>query len=131
MKTVWVNRHHADGSVKPMSEWVQVNIHNKTTHIEIKGDKVFQKTYGLNGDIVSSDPRVGVYRYIGNQRGDGWFYVADGDLPPDSYSENIFAHTSTGEYVVIASWLYNSHKVEVIYGKPICWQPIQQPKHLD
>ena len=126
MKTVWVNRHNADGSVKPMSEW------------KLRVCENFQNFYYTVDDVVifcrkderrwtQEELRIGD---LSNQRGDGWFYVEDGDLPPHSYSENILAHTSTGEYAIIVSWLYNSRTVEVIYGKPICWQPIQQPKFI-
>lgn len=138
MRKVWVNRLNADGTLKPMSEWVQCECAERYTHTY----PLLNDGHGFDGGglpahhcFISSFGKIAesgfFYEYIGDQRGDGWFYVADGDLPPDSYSENIFAHTSTGEYLVIASWLYNSHKVEVIYGKPICWQPIQPPKYLD
>ena len=127
MKTVWVNRFNADGTFKPMSEWVQACVRSETTHIMFEDDRIFQ---GTRSDTFTSNGRSGIHEYIGDQRGDGWFYVEDGDLPPHSYSENILAHTSTGEYAIIVSWLYNSRTVEVIYGKPICWQPIQQPKFI-
>ena len=137
MKTVWVNRHNADGSMKPMSEWVQRECMERYTHTHpsLNGGHGFDGG-GLPAHhcFISTFGKIAesgfFYEYIGNQRGDGWFYVADGDLPPHSYSENILAHTSTGEYAIIVAWLYNSRTVEAIYGKPICWQPIQQPKFI-
>ena len=139
MKKVWVNRHNADGSVKPMSEWMQRECAERYTHTYpmANGEQGFDSGGLPNRNCFLTefgtirDSGRFFYEYIGNQRGDGWFYVADGDLPPHSYSENILAHTSMGEYAIIVAWLYNSRTVEVIYGKPICWQPIQQPKHLD
>ncbi len=138
MKKVWVNRFNADGTLKPMSEWVQRECAERYTHTHpsLNGGHGFDGG-GLPAHhcFISSFGKIAesgfFYEYIGDQRGDGWFYVADGDFPPGSYSENILAHTSTGEYSVIVSWLYNSRTSEVIYGKPICWQPIQQPKHID
>ena len=137
MKKVWVNRFNADGTLKPTSEWVQRECAERYTHTY----PFLNGGHGFDGGglpahhcFISTFGKIAesgfFYEYIGNQRGDGWFYVADGDLPPHSYSENILAHTSTGEYAIIVSWLYNSRTVEVIYGKPICWQPIQQPKFI-
>ena len=137
MKKVWVNRFNADGLFKPMSEWKLKECNQNQSHAY----KVASGNYAFNFECLPSrhclitpqgeNEESGVFfEFISNQRGDGWFYVADGDLPPHSYSENILAHTSTGEYAIIVSWLYNSRTVEVIYGKPICWQPIQQPKFI-
>ena len=137
MKTVWVNRHNADGSMKPMSEWVQRECMERYTHTypSLNGGHGFDGG-GLPAHhcFISTFGKIAesgfFYEYIGNQRGDGWFYVADGDLPPHSYSENVLAHTSTGEYAIIVAWLYFSRTIEESYGKPICWQPIQQPKFI-
>ena len=137
MKTVWVNRHNADGSYKPMSEWVQRECMERYTHTY----PLLNDGHGFDGGglpahhcFISSFGKIAesgfFYEYIGDQRGDGWFYVADGDLPPHSYSENILAHTSTGEYAIIVAWLCFSRTVEESYGKLICWQPIQQPKFI-
>ena len=137
MKTVWVNRHNADGSMKPMSEWVQRECMERYTHTY----PLLNGGHGFDGGglpahhcFISTFGKIAesgfFYEYIGNQRGDGWFYVADGDLPPHSYSENILAHTSTGEYAIIVAWLCFSRTVEESYGKLICWQPIQQPKFI-
>ena len=137
MKTVWVNRHNADGSYKPMNEWVQRECMERYTHTypSLNGGHGFDGG-GLPAHhcFISTFGKIAesgfFYEYIGNQRGDGWFYVADGDLPPHSYSENVLAHTSTGEYAIIVAWLYFSRTIEESYGKPICWQPIQQPKFI-
>ena len=137
MKTVWVNRHNADGSVKPMSEWKLKECNQNQSHAY----KVASGNYAFNFECLPSrhclitpqgeNEESGVFfEFIGNQRGDGWFYVTDGDLPPHSYSENILAHTSTGEYAIIVAWLCFSRTVEDSYGKLICWQPIQQPKFI-
>ena len=137
MKTVWVNRHNADGSYKPMNEWVQRECAERYTHTF----PLLNGGHGFDGGglpahhcFISTFGKIAesgfFYEYIGNQRGDGWFYVADGDLPPHSYSENILAHTSTGEYAIIVAWLCFSRTVEDSYGKLICWQPIQQPKFI-
>ena len=79
MKTVWVNRHNAGGTFKPTSEWVQACVRSETTHVMFEDGRVFQ---GTRSDTFTSNGRSGIHEYIGNQRGDGWFYVADGDLPP-------------------------------------------------
>ena len=137
MKTVWVNRFNADGSYKPMSEWVQRECMERYTHTypSLNGGHGFDGG-GLPAHhcFISTFGKIAesgfFYEYIGNQRGDGWFYVEDDDLPPHSYSENILAHTSTGEYAIIVAWLCFSRTVEESYGKLICWQPIQQPKFI-
>ena len=137
MKKVWVNRFNTDDSLKPISEWVQRECMERYTHTHpsLNGGHGFDGG-GLPAHhcFISTFGKIAesgfFYEYIGNQRGDGWFYVADGDLPPHSYSENVLAHTSTGEYAIIVAWLYFSRTIEESYGKPICWQPIQQPKFI-
>ena len=48
MKTVWVNRFNADGSVKLMSEWQQRAVHDTTTHIMLDTSRTYK--YYLKGD---------------------------------------------------------------------------------
>ena len=135
MKTVWVNRHNADGSMKPMSEWVQRECMERYTHTypSLNGGHGFDGG-GLPAHhcFISTFGKIAesgfFYEYIGDQRGDAWFYVADGEMPPsltdvwisDGYDYDkdhvdIDSNTST-EYFVNSG------------DSVICWQPIQRPQ---
>ena len=118
MKTVWVNRHNADGSVKPMSEWVCKEVNSKITHSEaVEGNRSKFFIFSANEAKKSGLSNL---EYIGNQRGDGWFYVEDGDLPPDN------------EAVLISDGvdcLYTEIST-LTYHNALCWQPMQPPKFL-
>ena len=137
MKTVWVNRHHADGSVKPMSEWELWQCNENQTH-----------TYPCNGGGRSFDGGglpdrncfitefgtvrdSGIYflEYIGDQRGDGWFYVADGDLPPIELNA-VLCHDGHGLLLMMPEDLHKKHAWNH-RNKAKCWMPIPDPKHLD
>ena len=129
MKTVWVNRHHADGSVKPMSEWVQACVRSETTHVMFEDDRIFQ---GIRSDTFTSNGRSGIHEYIGNQRGDGWFYVADGDLP----LLNELVYTYDGSRLKVDCMARIGISSEPWFADDPdeivkCWQPIQPPKYLD
>ena len=138
MKTVWVNRHNADGSYKPMNEWVQRECAERYTHTYplLNGGHGFDGGglpahhcfIGTFGKIAESGF---FYEYIGNQRGDGWFYVADGDLPLcltevwisdgcDYDKDYVDIDSNTG-----ADYFANSG------DSVVCWQPIQPAKYLD
>ena len=128
MKTVWVNRHNADGSVKPMSEWVCKEVNSRITHSEaVEGNRSKFFIFSANEAKKSGLSNL---EYIGDQRGDGWLYVADGDLPPEVEDEYILVQTRMGKYATtlheLSDWIVFSR----IHGKPICWQPIQQPKFI-
>ena len=125
MKTVWVNRFNADGTVKPMSEWQQRAVHDTTTHIMLEGERIFQ---GTHDNTLTSNGRSGIHEYIGNQRGDGWLYVADDEMPMcyvevwtsdgcDYDKDHVDIDSNTG-----AEYFVNSG------DGVICWQPIQRPQ---
>ena len=136
MKTVWVNRFNADGSYKPMSEWVQRECMERYTHTY----PLLNDGHGFDGGglpahhcFISTFGKIAesgfFYEYIGNQRGDGWLYVADGDLPPpqtdDSAIVNVlFEKQGILQAIPALSLLAHSKRI-------ICWQPILPPKHLD
>ena len=133
MKTVWVNRHNADGSVKPMSEWVCKEVNSKITHSEaVEGNRSKFFIFSANEAKKSGLSNL---EYIGNQRGDGWFYVADGDLPVGG-NENVLAWNLDAHKSVTfkASTLIHHYNRSVTHGLAFvypCWQPIEPPKHLD
>ena len=142
MKTVWVNRHNADGSMKPMSEWVQRECMERYTHTypSLNGGHGFDGG-GLPAHhcFISTFGKIAesgfFYEYISNQRGDGWFYVADGDLPVGG-DENVLAWNLDAHKSVTfkASTLIHHYNRSVTHGLAFvypCWQPIQPPKHLD
>ena len=126
MKTVWVNRHKADGSFKPMSEWVLARVRSETTHVMFEDGRVFQ---GTRSDTFTSNGRSGIHEYIGNQRGDGWFYVADGDLPPIE-DNAVLCHDGYGLLLMMPADLHRknawNHR-----NKAKCWMPVTDPRHLD
>ena len=128
MKTVWVNRHNADGSFKLMSDWVLARVRSETTHVMFEDGRVFQ---GTRSDTFTSNGRSGIHEYIGNQRCDGWLYVADDEMPMcyvevwtfdgcDYDKDYVDIDSNTG-----AEYFANSG------DSVVCWQPIQPPKHLD
>ena len=139
MKTVWVNRFNADGTIKPMNEWVQREINSKyTTHFATYPDGRIQEHDANFADNKQENLIVEIcgkfdvcLEYIGDQRGDGWFYVADGEMPPcltevwisdgcDYDKDYVDIDSNTG-----AEYFANSG------DSVVCWQPIQPPKHLD
>lgn len=136
MKTVWVNRHNADGSYKPMNEWVQRECAERYTHTY----PLLNGGHGFDGGglpahhcFISTFGKIAesgfFYEYIGNQRGDGWFYVADGDLPPIE-DNAVLCHDDVGVRLMMPRALHKPNTWE--YQNTVkCWQPIQPPKHLD
>ena len=136
MKTVWVNRFNADGSYKPMSEWVQRECMERYTHTY----PLLNDGHGFDGGglpahhcFISSFGKIAesgfFYEYISNQRGDGWFYVADGDLPPPQMDDSVIVNVlfeKQGVLQAIPALSISAHLKRII-----CWQPIQPPKHLD
>ena len=145
MKTVWVNRFNADGSIKPMSEWQQRVVHDTTTHIMLDGECIYQ---GIHNNTLTSNGRSGIHEYIGDQRGDGWFNVEDEQPPTDVpvlvLRDPQYVKELTHDDVAIGTyWSYNDpsfgHTFELSEGgcwflgqcDTLLWQPIQLPKHLD
>ena len=130
MKTVWVNRHHADGSVKPMSEWVCKEVNSKITHSEaVEGNRSKFFIFSANEAKKSGLSNL---EYIGDQRGDGWFYVADGDLP----LLNELVYTYDGSRLKVDCMARIGISSEPWFADDPdeivkCWQPIQPPKYLD
>ncbi|UOO89082.1 hypothetical protein LVJ82_00840 [Vitreoscilla massiliensis] len=126
MKTVWVNRHNADGTLKPISEWVQACVRSETTHVMFEDGRIFQ---GTRSDTFTSNGRSGVHEHIGDQRGDGWFYVADGDLPPIE-DNTVLCHDGYGLLLMMPADLHRknawNHR-----NKAKCWMPVTDPRHLD
>ena len=136
MKTVWVNRHNADGSMKPMSEWKLKECNQNQSHAY----KVASGNYAFNFECLPSrhclitpqgeNEESGVFfEFIGNQRGDGWFYVADGDLPPIE-DNAVLCHDGYGLLLMMPADLHRknawNHR-----NKAKCWMPVTDPRHLD
>ena len=137
MKKIWVNRFNADGSCKPMSEWVQRECAERYTHTY----PLLNGGHGFDGGglpahhcFISSFGKIAesgfFYEYIGGQRGDGWLYVADGEMPLcltevwisdgcDYDKDYVDIDSNTGEE-------YFANSGESV----ICWQPIQKPKYI-
>ena len=128
MKKVWVNRFNADGSAKPMSEWMQRECAERYTHTHpmANGEQGFDSGGLPNRNCFLTefgtirDSGRFFYEYIGNQRGDGWFYVEDGDLPPDN--EAVLISDGVDCLYTEISTLTNHNA--------LCWQPMQPPKFL-
>ena len=136
MKTVWVNRHNADGSMRPMSEWKLKECNQNQSHAY----KVASGNYAFNFECLPSrhclitpqgeNEESGVFfEFIGNQRGDGWFYVADGDLPPIE-DNAVLCHDDVGVRLMMPRALHKPNTWE--YQNTVkCWQPIEPPRYLD
>ena len=136
MKKVWVNRFNADGTLKPMSEWVQRECAERYTHTY----PLLNGGHGFDGGglpahhcFISTFGKIAesgfFYEYIGNQRGDGWFYVADGDLPPIE-DNAVLCHDGYGLLLMMPADLHRknawNHR-----NKAKCWMPVTDPRHLD
>ena len=128
MKTVWV-KHNNFGQLLPMSEWKPFCASDDATHIVHYFNKFM---------VCSKDPEAGnankqrgeiLSEYIGNQRGDGWFYVADGDLPPIE-DNAILCHDDAGVRLMMPVALHLPNTWEY-QNKIICWQPINSPTKLN
>ena len=137
MKTVWVNRFNADGTIKPMNEWVQREINSKyTTHFATYPDGRIQEHDANFADNKQENLIVEIcgkfdvcLEYIGDQRGDGWFYVADGEMPP--FEPNaVLCHDGNGLLLMMPEDLHRknawNHR-----NKAKCWMPAPYPKYLD
>ena len=143
MKTVWVNRFNADGSVKTMSEWELWQCNENQTHTypchgggrSFDGGGLPDRNCFITEFGTVRDSGIYFLEYIGDQRGDGWFYVADGDLPVGG-DENVLAwNLDAHKFVTVkASTLIHHYNRSVTHGLAFvypCWQPIQPPKYLD
>lgn len=134
LRQVWANRFNEDGTIKPIGEWWKCNIPNDVTHIATDYGCGWPFKYHYNTDsdqnFIEECGSFGLfwnYEYIGNQRGDGWFYIADGDLPP--YTERdetrVMVLYEVDGIIQIQSIFALTHYKHNI----ICWQPIQKPDH--
>ena len=136
MKKVWVNRFNADGTLKPMSEWVQRECAKRYTHTY----PLLNDGHGFDGGglpahhcFISSFGKIAesgfFYEYIGDQRGDSWFYIADGDLPPLEPNA-VLCHDGNGLLLMMPEDLHRknawNHR-----NKAKCWMPAPDPKYLD
>ena len=145
MKTVWVNRHNADGSYKPMNEWVQRECAERYTHT----CPLLNGGHGFDGGglpahhcFISSFGKIAesgfFYEYIGDQRGDGWFYVELGQLPP-SYDDDILLWNDGRFFVCQYDGINGKYEHRFIganehifigKGHRARWKPLQPPKYL-
>ncbi|AUZ06318.1 hypothetical protein ADP71_31400 [Vitreoscilla sp. C1] len=137
MKKVWVNRFNHDGSMKPMREWELWRCGKSQTHTYTCGfgrSRDFDRDgLPLRNCFIDEQGRVSdagcyFYEYIGDQRGDGWFYVADGDLPPSQLDDSLIVNVlfeKEGVLQSIPALSVHKHSKRII-----CWQPITPPKFL-
>ena len=89
MKKVWVNRFNVNGEVKLMSEWrLKECNHNQSHAYQIASGNYAFNYEGLppRNCLIAPEGRIeegGVFfEYIGNQVGDGWFYIERNEIPP-------------------------------------------------
>ena len=147
MKTVWVNRFNADGTLKPMSDWLQISVRDDTTHARVQWDEIWQVSEKGCRNIWD-DSKTVCYEHIGNQRGDGWFNVED-EQPPKGVPVLVFRDPKsvkeiTQDDVAIGTYWGDSepsfgHAFELSEGgcwflercDTLLWQPIQPAKHLN
>ena len=132
MKKVWVNRFNADGTLKPMSEWVQRECAERYTHTY----PLLNDGHGFDGGglpahhcFISSFGKIAesgfFYEYIGDQRGDGWFNVED-EQPPKGVPVLVIGGST--------AWVdkaYDSDDgisfYEDNYGRATHWMPLPTP----
>ena len=134
MKTVWVNRFNADGSVKTMSEWELWQCNENQTHTypchgggrSFDGGGLPDRNCFITEFGTVRDSGIYFLEYIGDQRGDGWFYIEDGDLPPNSKDIVIVTFTNKAFSSVIAKDVLDP----VFRDMFLAWKPIQPPKFL-
>ena len=120
MKTVWVNRINVDGTAKPMSEWQQISVRDDTTHARAQWGEIWQASE-KSCHHIWDDSKTVCFEHISNQRGNGWFYVEDGDLPPNN--EAVLLSDGVDCLYTEISTLTNHNA--------LCWQPMQLPKFLN
>ena len=146
MKTVWVNRHHADGSVKPMSEWELWQCNENQTHTypchgggrSFDGGGLPDRNCFITEFGTVRDSGIYFLEYIGDQRGDGWFYVELGQLPP-SYDDDILLWNDGRFFVCQYDGINGKYEHRFIganehifigKGHRARWKPLQPPKYL-
>lgn len=128
MKKVWVNRFNADGSMKPVNEWelkeVPAHFKKVTTYVdpekaarEIAADTCLDAFF--TQETKSED--------VSDQHGDGWFYIADGDLPPYLVGDVLVSFWD-GEFDVVLSKDVHDRKLDELMQ---AWQPITLPKYMN
>ncbi len=128
-KQVWIKRFNSDGSLKPISNWILIEVPKNITSIvsETAQDWDFtnyQMTtfaydfyqWQLTSDITSA------IEWIEDQRGDGWFYFEDGHFP----NINEFVLVSDGSKYSIQS--FSNEKLNLKQQPYKCWFPIVGPK---
>ena len=132
MKTVWVNRFNADGSVKTMSEWELWQCNENQTHTypchgggrSFDGGGLPDRNCFITEFGTVRDSGIYFFEYIGDQRGDGRFYIEDGHLPPDTREFLIVVWLKTPSVPCI-TWphllLLNNDDVES--WMPLCPNP--------
>ena len=123
MKTVWVNRINADGTAKLLSEWEQISVRDDTTHARVQWGEIWQASE-KGCEHIWDDSKAVCFEYVGNQRGDGRFYIEDGHLPPDTREFLIVVWLKTPSVPCI-TWphllLLNNDDVES--WMPLCPNP--------
>ena len=130
-KQVWIKRFNADGSMKPIKNWLLIEVPKNITSIVSEAtqdwDFVHYQTTLFDYDYYQWQRNSNItsaIEWVGNQRGDGWFYFTDGHTP--DFNEMVLVFDGK-EYFVQPfkedqiNWIKKSFK---------CWFPIIEPKFL-
>ena len=134
MKIVWVNRFNHDGSMKQPREWKI-----RTVDSEYEYTHYFKDIYSEYDGFSAAECKWEVKNRVGaeyhveridNQRGDGWFYVADGDLPPAGIRVVAWSAENHNFVAIDSDTVVYHFRRSKKYGRDFvypCWQPIQSP----
>ena len=127
MKTVWVNRVQTEDTLKPMCEWQQISVKDDTTHARVQWGEIWQVSEKGCSNIWDDNKTV-CFEHIGNQRGDGRFYIDDGHLPQDTRNHLVVAwFRPTGVPIIMESrHLLISHE-DIESWMPLCKKPKALP----
>ena len=129
-KFVWIKRFNSDGSLKPVKNWVFIEVPKNVTSIvsEMTQDwefKEYQMTT-FDFDYYTWQKHTGItaaIEWLDDQRGDGWFYFEDGHYPNLNEQVLIFDGNS---YLV---HLFEEEMKAIPHGFK-CWSPIISPKFV-
>ena len=130
-KMVWIKRFNSDGSMKPISNWLLIEVPKSIT--SIVSEAVQDWDFG-HYQLTTFDHEyyqwqqkseiTSAIEWVGNQRGDGWFYFEDGHAP----MLNEFVLVFDGKEYSVQSFAEEN----LLSSKKLfqCWFPIVEPKFL-
>lgn len=134
MKLVWVNRFKADGSAISPNKWMRLQVNDCDNLALLCPDgwrghladdiEPFKESHNAN----LRGGNKGLAEYIGDQRGDGRFYIDDGHLPPNTRKHLVVAwFRGTGVPTIMESRHLLRNHVFIECWMPLCKKPKVMP----